>query len=206
MELGAFLKLLDLGFEADLKERTYTIRLGSIRIEGLSFWKMKALRSNQPVIESLLSNHFITRRVMWEDFARENIDYCITSLRELEKMCVTQAQEFGATRKPEDQTYSSVLQAWANECNKAAKLLKWAVEDESDPINTGMARASEYIPDALCDFRIATYRFVEMFIDLLPDTSPVKDQAVEKLRQGKNILVKFYNVSTSDLTPPEVDF
>lgn len=206
MDLGAFWKLLGIGMEADFKERRYTIRLGPITIKGLPFERVKALRSNQPAIESLLSRHFVQRGVMWEDFRHEKVKDCIRSLRVLQKLSETQASAFEATKKPEDQIFSSILQAWANECDKAARHLELASEDERDPINTGLdMSAQEWILDVLSDFRKATYPSVQMFIDLLPDTSPVKAQAAERLRYGKDILVKFYNVSTNDLTSPEIE-
>jgi len=199
-------KLLNLGVVIDAKSRTYTIKLGALKFKNLPFETVKALSSNQLVIESLLSRHFVQRGVMWEDFRREEVERCIRSLRDLQKLSETQAPAFAETKKPEDQMLSSMLQAWANECDGAAKLLESGIENERDPINTGMdMSAQEWIPNVLGTFRKATYPFVEMFIALLPETNPVKAQAAERLRRGKDILVKYYHVSTNDLTSPELE-
>ncbi len=56
--------------------------------------------------------------------------------------------------------------------------------------------AQESIPPVLSKFRKATYPFVQMFIGLLPNTSPVKAQAAERLRRGKDI---------DDLPSPDIE-
>ena len=202
MEFAAFWEFINIGLSADIKNWTYTIKLGPFTCKDIPFETMKALSSNRPVIEELLSKHFIQRGVMWERFRNERVDDCNKSLRDLQKLSETQACNFGATKKAEDEIFSSVLCEWANECDKAASELDLTRAAESDPLAD--LSAEDVLPTVLADFRKATYPFVEMFIGLLPDTSGVKGQAAEQLRRGKDTLVKFYMVSTSDLVSPEL--
>ena len=205
MNLADFPTLLNLGIEVDFRERTYTIKLGPITLKNLSFETVQALSSNQGAIDSLLSKCFVQRGVMWQDFTKETVDKCIRSLRELQNLLEEQASSFDATVHGEDQ-FPSSLRAWANECDGAARLLVLAVEDEGDPINTGMdIRAEDSIPDALGGLRKSMYPFIEFLIDLLPDKDQVKDQAAARLREGKNILVRVFGISVSELVSPDLE-
>jgi hypothetical protein len=44
-----------------------------------------------------------------------------------------------------------------------------------------------------------------MFIDLLPEGNPVKAQATEKLTAGKDVLVKYFNVQSSEILRPDFE-
>ena len=143
---------------------------------------------------------------MFADFRRETIEDCVRSLRGLQTLNQDQSKAFLATKKPEDKLFSSMLAAWANECDKAVTYLQAAVEDERDPINTGMdISARGAIPGALGDMRSATYPTVELFIQLLPEGSPVKAQAISTIAQGKDVLVRHFGVPVSKLVAPEVE-
>ena len=206
MDIATIWKLIGLGLEVDLEKKSYTVKLGPLSIKEISFKTVKALSSQPPVVEGILSKHFIQRGVMFEDFRREKIADCIRSLRELQVMNHDRSEAFAASKKPEDVVFSTILSAWANECDKAVSYLEAAVEDERDPINTGMdVSAKDAIPGALGDMRKATYPTVELFVQLLPDGNPVKMQAVATLAQGKDLLVRHFGVAVSDLVTPEVE-
>lgn len=206
MDIATIWKLVGLGLEVDLEKKTYTVKLGPLALKGISFKTVKALSSQPTVIQEVLSKHFIQRGVMFADFRRESIDDCIRSLRELQTMNQAQSAAFAATKKPEDSLFSTMLSAWANECDKAVTYLQAAVEDERDPINTGMdMSAKDAIPGALGDMRKAAYPTVELLIQLLPEGNPVKAQATDSLARGKDVLVRHFGVAVSELVAPEVD-
>jgi hypothetical protein len=206
VDIATIWKLIGLGLEVDLEKKSYTVKLGPLTLKGISFKTVKALSSQPAAIEDLLSKHFIQRGVMFADFRRESIDDCIRSLRELQTLNQTQSTAFLATKKPEDILFSTMLSAWANECDKAVTYLQSALEDERDPINTGMdVSARDAIPGALGDMRKAAYPTVELFVQLLPEGNPVKVQATASLAQGKDVLVRHFGVAVSELVAPEVE-
>ncbi len=206
MDVATIWKLIGLGLEVDLEKKVYTVKLGPLTLKGISFKTVKALSSDPTSIEELLSKHFIQRGVMYADFRRETIEDCVRSLRGLQTLNQDQAKAFLTTKKPEDKMFASMLTAWANECDKAVTYLQAAVEDERDPINTGMdISARDAIPGALGDMRSATYPTVELFIQLLPEGSPVKAQALATIAQGKDVLVRHFGVPVSRLVAPEVE-
>ena len=206
MDIATIWKLVGLGLEVDLEKKSYTVKLGPLTLKGISFKTVKALSSDPAIIELVLSKHFIQRGVMFADFRRETIEDCIHSLRELQTLNQGQAIAFLATNKPEDSLFSSMLSAWANECDKAVTYLQAAVEDERDPINTGMdISAKDAIPGALGDMRSATYPSVDLLIQLLPEGNLVKAQALKTIADGKNVLVRHFGVPVTNLVAPEVE-
>ena len=108
--------------------------------------------------------------------------------------------------KSEDKLFSSMLIAWANECDQAVTCLEMAIEDERDPINSGMdTSARNAIPVALGNMRSTTYPTVELFIQLLPEGNPVRAQAILTIAKGKDVLVRHFGVPVSELVAPEVE-
>jgi hypothetical protein len=206
MDIATIWKLIGLGLEVDLAKKLYTIKLGPLTLKDLSFRAVKALSSQPALIESLLSEHFIQRGVMHVDFRRERVDACIRSLRELQALNQAQAKAFADSGKPEDELFSTLLTAWANECDTAVSILESAIEDERDPINTGMdVTAQAAIPDAIRALRTATYPTIELLIQLLPQSNSVRQQASTILTRGKDLLVRHFGVPFSDLVLPEVE-
>lgn len=206
MDIATIWKLIGLGLEVDLEKKSYMVKLGPLAVKGISFKTVKALSSQPAVVEELLSKHFIQRGVMFADFRRESIDDCIRSLRELQTLNQAQAAALLITKKPDDKLFSTMLSAWANECDKAVTYLEAAVEDERDPINTGMdINARDAIPWALGEMRKAAYPTVELFAQLLPGGSPIRVQAIASLAQGKDVLVRHFGVAVSELVAPEVE-
>jgi hypothetical protein len=206
MDIAPIWKLVGLGLEVDLEKRTYTIKLGPLAIKGLTFKTVRALSASPQAIEDLLTEQVVQREVMFADIRREEVQDCRDSLRELQALCKSQSSAFAATKKSEDEVFSTVLRAWANECDEAANHLESALRDENDPADSGMdTNARTAIPPAIGKLRIATFPSVEMFIDLLPEGNPIKAQAAEKLNAGKDVLVKYFNVQSSEILRPDIE-
>jgi hypothetical protein len=206
MDLASFWKLLNLDIGVDLSRKTYSITVGPLSIKDIPFASMKSMTENTPLIEMLLTKHFIQRRIMHMDFRRETVQDCTRSLRELQRLNEDQSKEFAASRKESDRIFSSMLLAWASECSKASAVLEDALRDEKDPINTGMGiSARDWIPDALADMRKASYPTVEFLTLLLPDDNPVRKQASAALKMGSDLLIRHYGVGSHELTPPDLE-
>lgn len=197
MDLASYLKF---GVDADLEKRTLSINLGIVKIAGIRLPALRAMARNRGEIEQILSNFFIERGIMWIDLRRECVDKSIEGLLDLKARCHGMATELSARGRDEDQMVCSVLRAWATECDEAARTLRHALQDESDPINSGMdLSAADAIGPTLGLMRKKVYPFLELLIDLLPAESPLKRKAAERLEQGKDILVRDYGVSVAEL-------
>ena len=206
MEFASVWQLSNLGLTVDFGKRTCTIRLGPLNIVGIPFPVLRAMASNTSDIGALLSRLFIQRGVMWEKFDRERFDECVNSLRGMQKDAQTRASEFSKTNRPEDQTITTVLQAWANKCDQAATELEIALREENDPLDSGLdTSAHDSMDCVLAEFRCSTYPFVEFFIELLPHDSPIRIDASDKLKGGKDILVRHLGVSVGGLATPEIE-
>jgi hypothetical protein len=203
VDLASYLKL---GVEADLEKRTLTINLGIVKISGIKLPALKAMAKNRLDIEEILSYFFIQRGIMWIDLRREPLERSIEGLQSLKEQCEAKAADLRARGRDGDQMICSVLLAWAIECDDAARMLRYAREDEADPINTGMdMSARDAIAPALGTMRKKVYPFLELLIELLPAESPVKQRAAERLRQGQDILVRDYGVSVQELAKASVE-
>jgi hypothetical protein len=206
MLLTDFWKLVGLKLEVDFEKRTYSITIGPLKLKGLAFTTIKALSATSAIPERILTEQFIQREVMWGDFRGEEIDDCIESLRGLQKISEERAVTFDKSGNPQDAIFASLLRSWANECDHSATLLSQALEEENDPINTGMdTSARDAIPAALGKLRTQTYPFVAMLIELLPDGNPVKAQATKKMEYGRDVLVRFFNVPGSAIHAPSLE-
>lgn len=205
LELG---KLINIGIEIDWGNMILTIRLGPLTIKNVKIPAFQELRKDIHFVEGLLTDQFITRGVMWVDFAREEVEDCVKSLQDLEQSCLERKKAFVATGSSADSVLATALEGWAVECNQAVRSFKEAIEFEKTSREIEfdsefILRAHNEIPRILGNFRKDTYPIVEMFIQLLSEENLIHQQAVEKLKQGQDLIVKHYGISVADLRKPE---
>ena len=199
-------RFLNLGIDVDWNTKRITLRAGPVTVENLPLGTAKALSGNPLRVQLILGEHFIQRAVMWADYRREQVDHCVRSLRQLQELSSTKAEEFGCTGSSADAVFATALFAWANACDEAAGVLEWALEEQGDPINTGMdTSARDFIPEALRGLRRQTIPIVTMFAELLPKDDLVRKQAEEKLRAAQDSLIRCYHGSFGDVAAPEWD-
>lgn len=188
--------------EADLRTGAYSLTVAGFTLKGLRYRSYKGLAHDPSRMERILSHCFIQRGVMWQDFRRETVQDCINSCYGLKSLCEAEAKEFGDGSNV-DRFFSSLLSYWANECDTAARSLKDALAMESDPIESGMdISARDAIPYAIGTLRKNVYPVVEAIAETLPADNPIRNQGMERLRQGTDDLIRYYRVSTSELTKP----
>ena len=207
MEFEALWSLFNSGIIADFKKKTLTVKIGKLLIiKDISIATVKRLTADSARVESLLSNHFITRRVMWEDFRKEEVEFCIASLNDLKSKNFEQADLFGKSKAKDDKFLSSWIRCWGNECDKAIKEFQDATQNEkiSRSIDSEyVLRAHEKIPKILGEFRRKTYPVIQVLIALLDEENPIRKAAESKLSSGKNLLVRYYDISVNKLLDPD---
>lgn len=204
MDFATLLEFMKVNATIDFATRRLSLRVGPLTINNIDFPSFTALKDDNNFVAEVLSDQFISRAVMWEDYDRERIDACIGSLRELHNLNRDVAGRLQSARRRQDNIYVDLFLAWGNLCKHAADLLRDLKEDARDPANTGMdIDPGQYIPGVLGDFRRDTYPTVEALIELLPESSEVRRQAAEKLGQGKNLLVREYKVPFDDIRRPD---
>lgn len=193
-------KMLNVKLVADLDSRRVDVHLGVAELKGISIPAIQALSDQREALETLLSDAFISRRVMWMDLRRERPDYVVKSLKDLAGIMRGAARQFADTKRKKDVGLASVLLAIANEAEVGMKLVCEGIEDERDPANTGMdASAADYMNRAIIDVRKAAYPLIELLVTLLPETSPVRIQAASTLQNGYDVLNRAYSQPASEL-------
>ena len=207
MDFGTILTLFKF-ISVDMKNKTLSISIGGVIIvKNISFATVKQITKDSSRVESLLSHHFITRRVMWEDFSKEEVAFCITSLEDLRSKNFEQADRFGKSKAKSDKFLSSCLLYWGNECDKAIKEFQDAIQIEEKDRATEfesefILRAYKEIPKILGEFRRKTYPVIQVLIDFLDKKYPVRKQAESRLSSGKDLLVQHYGISVNKLLDP----
>jgi hypothetical protein len=197
-------KLINLGLVVDWQKRVVTIRLGPVTIKNVPFPILKSLSSQPAVIEPILSDLFVTARVMWE--AEEAPVGVQKKLAELDKLAEELAARFQASPKQEDQVLGSALRGWSNSCEVGAKHIADAIKYENAPEDSGMdTSAFDDMKSALQKVRQDVYPTVEFLIDLLPEDNRVRSQAVEKLELGRKNYERIYMVSSADIPKATVE-
>ncbi|KWC42426.1 hypothetical protein WL51_03555 [Burkholderia ubonensis] len=203
MDIPSFQNLLDLDF--DLEKRTLTIRLGPLKITGISLPDLRSLRNNNELIGQMLSDSFITRRVMWIDLTREVAKNTALSLDELAGILKPYRKKFENSSRRIDREIGPPLLAWENQCRISARNIRDAIETERLPENTGIdGYASEVMDDEIVLVRKVGYPIIELLGAILDATS-LRQQVETLLVKGRQTLISEYRVLLADLPRADVD-
>jgi hypothetical protein len=192
-------KIVNLLKNIDLDEVYVDLKLPGVLTFHIPFRTVKEMRKDHGTVSNILSECFIRRKVMWEDFWREKAEYCKQSIDEMKDVLEDKAREFRKTGEAKDAQYADMLEAWANECVEASKSFREAIDQERRDredyqsgaiIESGdIWRADSRIREILDPFRQRTYPFVNAFIQLLPKDSEVKKQAQKQINSGNSLLI-----------------
>src|SRR5215467_470520 len=101
MILDELLKIVNL-VNIDWDKREVDLKLGVLTISHISFRTVKEMRQDHGTVSNILSECFIRRQVMWQDFPRENAKYCKQSIDEVKDVLEDKAREFRKTGKAKD--------------------------------------------------------------------------------------------------------
>ena len=107
-------KLVNLGLVVDWQKKVVTIRLGPVTIKDVPFPVLKSISSQPAVIEAILSDMFVTPRVMWE--AEEEPVGVQKSLAAMDTRAEQLATRFQSSPKKEDHVLGSamVVETWGH--------------------------------------------------------------------------------------------
>ena len=204
IEFSEVWKLINLGLVVDWQKKVVTIRLGPVTIKDVPFPLLKSLSSQPAVIEAILSDLFVTPRVLWE--AEEKPVAVQKSLAALDTLAEQLATRFQASPKKEDHVLGSALRAWSNSCEVGAKHVADGIEDENAPEDSGMdTSALDDMKSALKKVRKDVYPTVEFLINLLPEGNSVRNQAAENLELGRRNYERIYMVSSTEIPKATVE-
>ncbi|WP_155420118.1 hypothetical protein [Burkholderia cepacia] len=203
MGIPSLQNLLDL--DLDLEKRTLTIRLGPLKIAGISLPDLRSLRNNNELVGQMLSDSFITRRVMWMDLTREAAQVAVLSLDELAGIIKLYRNKFENSSRRIDREICHPLLAWESQCIISAKIIRDAIETERLPENAGMdGYASDVMDDEIVLVRKAGYPIIELLSAIL-DATPLRQQVETLLEKGAQTLISKYRVQLADLPRADVD-
>lgn len=187
----------------DIEKKTIELNFLGFSIKGIKYSWIKELKKDQYNTEKLISELFIRKQVMWRDFAREKVDYCLLSLEDLKIKCDKESEKFYATKKDKDILFASLLKHWGNECDFAIKELRTAKDNEK--LSRGEMDSNEFmpvveeIPKIIGTFRAKTLPIVKELCELLPENSLIKKEAENNLNEAINIIIKFYNIRSEEI-------
>ena len=202
--------ILNLKSELDLEKKTASLNLMFFSIKNIPLKRIKAFSSETSKIEDLLSELFVRKQVMWQDFKMEKVEYCLESLTDLKSKLDDYASRFNETKKDDDKIYSSFMKSWGNACDESIKEFKTAIEYENvgkatESDSSFILRASDEIPNILKKLRERMYPTVSALIELLPEKNAIRIDATEKLSFGKEILIKYYGAKHENLKSYEIE-
>lgn len=187
----------------DIEKKTLEIKFLGFSIKGIKYSWIKELMKDNSNSEKLLSEMFIRKQVMWQDFAREDVELCLKSLEHLKTKCDKAGQDFTATKKAKDKFYASLLRQWADNCDIAIKELLNAKEQEKrskSEFNYEMFQpAYKEIPRIMGTFRACTLPTIKELSKLLPENNPIRIDAEDKINYAINFIIKYYDINSDQI-------
>ena len=137
------------------------------------------------LMREVLDEAFIAPRVMWSPLGRETPERVLESLGKLEPALRTRAKEFTKRHSKADQALGAYLEHWADAACLCAKAVRDGAKKGRDPANTGMGTdARDSYSGPIGGMRLSAYPAVSMVLAALPETDPVKVEAVRRLEEG----------------------
>jgi hypothetical protein len=187
----------------DLEKKTFELKFLGFSIKGIKYSWIKELMKDNLNSEKLLSEMFIRKQVMWQDFGRENVELCLKSLEDLKVQCDKAMQDFIATKKSKDKFYASMLRHWADNCDIAIKELLTAKEREQilkgEFEQKNFMPAYQEIPRILGTFRAKTLPTIKELSKLLPETNPIRKDTEDKINLATNDIIKNYGINSGQI-------
>ena len=137
------------------------------------------------LMREVLNETFIAPRVMWSPLERETPERVLESLGKLEPALRTRAKEFRKQHSEADQALGAFLEHWADAACLCAKAVRDGAKKGRDPVNTGMGtNARDSYSGPIGAMRLSAYPVVTMILAALPETDPVRIEAVRLCRKG----------------------
>lgn len=166
---------------ADLTTLVLNLKQLQLKITGKA---LEDVRRNDQIIEDILNECFMRKEIMWQRYEYENKYWCINSLIDLQKKCDRYYSQFLTTNNDTYYFFSQLIRSWGNHCNEAYKEL-YRNQNNSD---------YEEIT-ALKPFRQRSLKIVVTLIQVLPDSSFLKQEAFKKIDMAcKNSMIKYRQI------------
>ncbi|MCF2502777.1 hypothetical protein L0663_05265 [Dyadobacter sp. CY107] len=191
-----------LELSVDVEKLTVDVKIGAMTLSSIPFWSVKALSENKTKIEYIVTDLFIKKAVMWQDFSAEKVSYCIDSLTDLEVKLTSERDRLADSKAGEDKLLSSAFNFWSLEANSAIKKFHQAVEFEA--ISRGgqfdeRLPAEDEIPEILGTLRANTIKIIRNLLDVLPNDSDVRRLGEQKYEESMKVLIKSYRRDLSSV-------
>ena len=137
------------------------------------------------LMREVLHETFIAPGVMWSPLEQETPEQVLESLGKLEPALRTRAEEFRKQNSKADQALGAYLEYWADAACLCAKAVRDGAKKARDSANTGTgANARDSYLGPIGGMRLSAYPVVTMILAALPETDPVRSEAVRHLEEG----------------------
>jgi hypothetical protein len=156
--------------------------------------ELLGLLQGQALISDAIAQHFVRRRVFWEDIAGENREYVLKSLEQAQTELDGLSSTISERKEPSVIALTKFIRSWASACALTCKTLKQRLDeiDEEKGQVLGYDSAGEdrfeALRDALVSLRQTVYPLVTALIGFLPDDDPTKQAAQQKLDEGLSVI------------------
>ncbi len=142
---------------------------------------------NQPlIVQDVLTDCFLRKKVLWEKEKFETVSDCIASLIDLQKKCDEYSSKFLTLKNDTEYFLSQLMRKFATSCNLTYKELY----DNKD--NVGF----DFMP-VLKTLRTNCYKIIIVLTQTLPDGDLIKEDAFKKLDEG----LKNSNINWKKVVP-----
>ena len=137
------------------------------------------------LMREVLNDTFVAPRVMWSPLGREPPEQVLESAGKLELALRARAKEFRKRHSKADQALGAYLEYWADAACLCAKAVRDGAKKERGPKDTGTgANARDSYSGPIGGMRLSAYPVVTMLLAALPETDPVRSEAVRHLEDG----------------------
>lgn len=156
--------------------------------------QIKSLLQHQADVSNVIAETFIRRRVFWEDATRENLTYCINSLRDAMSELNNFVKEMQKSELSSLVILSQFVRSWSSSASIVYKRLKDDLSDidqnKGQDFNYDSAHEDRRVAlrHALIDLRKRIYPSVQALVEFLPEDDPTRREAQELLDSGAELL------------------
>jgi hypothetical protein len=181
--------LVDLGFDLDLREKSFSLQLGAVSTEPVSYQTVLALAERTVPVHEVLGKCFLPRPVMWEDPALERPRHGLESLRDLERLLNEIGDRLLSSSEPCEGVFAAIVERWRDLTHTAVRDLEERLDSETE----------EDFRRILADYRQAAYAPVSALLQILPADDEWATEGREKFDRAKATLGRFLGVDPDEI-------
>lgn len=156
--------------------------------------ELAAMLRSPEIASRAVATCFVKRRLFWENLTAEIIGEVILSLEEVEPLLDGFDRELVGSSDLAAIGYARIVRAWGLQVVETRKELVRRIDEinkekAGDPYyDSAASDRREAMDQALIALRTRVYPLVHNLLEMVDDTDPVKEKAIDKIDQGAELL------------------